>query len=273
MTPSAQPGAPKIATPMTRASDGGEPSPLPSLLVLTDRRQLPDGRTLKEQLGACIDGGARAVILREKDLPRSERVALARAVGALLAPVHGTLLVASDRVVARQAGAHGVHLAEGDSPPDDGSLLWGRSCHTTGLTGADGCRYATLSPIFPSTSKPGYGPSFGLMGLALARGGIPLYALGGIDTPELAAACIAASAHGVAVMGALMRAPDPAASVAAILAAVDPRSGTGVVRNPRSGTGVVRNRGRVHSDTGSAGTVHSDTDSGRTPSAPVRGAP
>ena len=45
---------------------------------------------------------------------------------------------------------------------------------------------------------------------------MPVLALGGIDVPT-AAGALAAGAHGVAVMGAVMRAPAPAALVAALL--------------------------------------------------------
>jgi thiamine-phosphate pyrophosphorylase len=50
---------------------------------------------------------------------------------------------------------------------------------------------------------------------------IPVYALGGI-APGNAAAARAAGAYGVAVMGAVMRAPDPAGVVAALLQEVAP---------------------------------------------------
>ncbi|MHB1535713.1 MAG: thiamine phosphate synthase, partial [Acidimicrobiales bacterium] len=72
----------------------------------------------------------------------------------------------------------------------------------------------TLSPINPSASKPGYGPPLGpeaLTGLAL-----PTWALGGVGVGN-ARACVAAGAAGVAVMGAIMAAGDPAAATAAIL--------------------------------------------------------
>jgi thiamine-phosphate pyrophosphorylase len=38
---------------------------------------------------------------------------------------------------------------------------------------------------------------------------VPWLALGGIDSPDRAAECVAAGAAGVAVMGAVMRAGDP----------------------------------------------------------------
>jgi thiamine-phosphate pyrophosphorylase len=67
---------------------------------------------------------------------------------------------------------------------------------------AEGCDYATLSPIFASASKPGYGPPLGVH--ALGGAPLPVYALGGVDETN-AAACIAGGAAGVAVMGAAMR--------------------------------------------------------------------
>ena len=76
--------------------------------------------------------------------------------------------------------------------------------------------------MFATTSKPGYGPALGIDGLAagcrtVAEVGSPLgvYALGGIG-PAQAAACLAAGAAGVAVMGLVMRADDPGAVVASL---------------------------------------------------------
>lgn len=83
-----------------------------------------------------------------------------------------------------------------------------------------GADYATLSPIFASASKPGYGPALGLDGLREAAAiGLPLVALGGIDSGN-ARACLEAGATGVAVMGALMRASDPEAETRLLLEAL-----------------------------------------------------
>jgi thiamine-phosphate pyrophosphorylase len=75
-----------------------------------------------------------------------------------------------------------------------------------------------VSPVFVTASKPGYGPALGLDGLAriVAHAPGPVVALGGI-TPENAASCLSTGARGIAVMGEIMRAADPQATVEHIL--------------------------------------------------------
>ncbi|MDP8987722.1 MAG: thiamine phosphate synthase, partial [Actinomycetota bacterium] len=65
---------------------------LPPLLVLTDRHQARAG--LVATVAAAVEGGARAVVLREKDLAGDARLRLAGALWGLLDPVGGTLLLA-----------------------------------------------------------------------------------------------------------------------------------------------------------------------------------
>ena len=87
-----------------------------------------------------------------------------------------------------------------------------------------GADYVTLSPVFLTDSKPGYGPALGLDALAAAAAAAPgpIIALAGI-TPDNAASCLAASARGIAVMGEVMRADDPEATVRRLLAAFSVR--------------------------------------------------
>ena len=179
---------------------------LPALLVLTDRTQCPGGDLLAT-VDAAVEAGARAVVLREKDLPPPDRERLAIALRALLAPVDGLLVVAGP-------APHGVatHLAARDPFPIDRPALVGRSCHDAAelrAAAAEGCDYVTLSPVFASPSKPGYGPALGLEGLAAhvaAAPGTPVYALAGVR-PDDVPGCLAAGARGVAIMGAVMRDP------------------------------------------------------------------
>jgi thiamine-phosphate diphosphorylase len=184
------------------------------VIVFTDRRQAR--RPLPDVIAAAVDGGARLVVLREKDLPDGERAALAARLHAVLAPAGGQLLLAG-----RVAGPDGQHLAAADPWPVAPRGLIGRSCHSAAeltAAAAEGAAYATLSPVFPTRSKPGYGPALRLGRLAelCAGAGLPVYALGGVESGERAAQCRDAGAAGVAVMGAVMRADDPAAVVAAM---------------------------------------------------------
>ena len=191
------------------------PLPLPPLVVVTDG-SATNGRSLTEVVAAAVDGGVRAVLFREKHLGTAKRALLAAELRALLARVGGLLLVASDVSLP----ADGVHLAASDSVPRDVPGRLGRSCHSAldvARAAGEGCSYATLSPIYLTASKPGYGPPLGPR--ALAGHTIPVWALGGV-TPANACACIEAGAAGVAVMGTVMRAADPATAVAAILAAI-----------------------------------------------------
>jgi thiamine-phosphate pyrophosphorylase len=176
------------------SADRGLPTVLPRVLVLTDRAQT-GGRPL-----AAVVRGAEAVVLREKDLARDARARLA----AELRPLVDLLLIASDPTIE----GDGVHLASDDPFPAPRPRVVGRSCHSRAdleRAAAEGCDYATLSPIFESPSKPGYGPALGVE--ALRDAPLPVYALGGVDDTN-AAACLDAGAVGVAMMGAAMHHPN-----------------------------------------------------------------
>ncbi|MDI6098526.1 thiamine phosphate synthase [Actinoplanes sp. NEAU-A12] len=168
------------------------------LVVLTDRRSAAG--PLERVVAAAVRGGAAWVVLRERDLGYAERAALATRLESVVPP--GRLIVAGPDPL----GATAVHLAGADPLPS-GIALVGRSWHgTEDLSGVD---YVTVSPVYPTSSKPGYGPALGVTGAAEMRAPLPWLALGGIDSAARAAACVAAGAAGVAVMGAVMRSPDP----------------------------------------------------------------
>ena len=179
------------------------------LIVLTDRTQVPAGRSLVDVLRAAVAGGAERVVLREKDLAHRDRGALADRLRTFVPE----LVIASDPSIP----GGGVHLSARDPMPARRPQVVGRSCHSAAeleRASADGCDYATLSPIFVSPSKPGYGPALGVD--ALRDPPLPVYALGGVD-PSNALACVHAGAVGVAVMGYVMRADDPAVAVKELL--------------------------------------------------------
>lgn len=207
---------------------------LPRLLLLTDRSQLLPGRALVPTVTECVQAGVSHVVLRELDEPDERRTALAQSLAAT-----GATVIAAHRPL---PGAVGLHLPSAGQPgratssergasdraePAGGTTCdgpLGRSCHTGGevvAAVAEGVDYVTLGPYAATASKPGYQRSLGEheWETVCASSAVPVFALGGI-TPDNATAALADGAHGVAVMGAVMRARDPAAVVRALLAAL-----------------------------------------------------
>jgi len=207
------------------------------LLVISDRRQAR--RPLDELAEEIFAGGCRWFSLREKDLPAAERRALLGALVTLGRRWEATVAVHEDIDAAVMAAAGGVHLPSGGSPRTararlPGGLI-GASAHSAEEAAAllrSGADYVTVSPVFATASKPGYGPILGVSALGtLIRGAaIPVIALGGV-TEATAADCRAAGAAGIAVMGQIMRAADPRGVTAAFVAALQ-RASTSTPLSP-----------------------------------------
>lgn len=203
--------------------------PAPPLLVITDR--LSATGDLIDIVGDAISAGCRWIMVREKDLGTEALGALAAEIVALGRPINACVVVNGDIEAAQASGAAGVHL---QSPSDvavaraalgDGSLI-GLSCHSEAEAQAAmevGADYITISPVFLTESKPGYGPALGLDGLSTVcqAVSVPVIALAGIAADNTAA-CHTAGAAGVAVMGGIMRAGDPAVPTRALLKALAP---------------------------------------------------
>lgn len=196
--------------------------PDPPMLLVTDRTMAR--QPLERAVERAFFGGCRWVMVREKDLDLEERLSLVRRIVAAAEPYNAKVLVNSDLKAAEIA--HGVHLPQGLSCTNARKALGpdkiiGVSAHSAGEAGAAasaGADYVTISPIFPTRSKPGYGPPLYLEGLKriAKRVPVPVIALGGV-TAATALSCRRAGAAGVAVMGTIMRASDPALPVFDIL--------------------------------------------------------
>jgi thiamine-phosphate pyrophosphorylase len=201
--------------------------PDPPLLVVTDRHQAK--RSLGEIVGAALAAGCRFISLREKDLPQDDQILLARALLALTRQHGARLLLHGDAALTKLAGVDGVHLPAGSDAKAARDLLGprkliGLSIHTATEAAAIDpafADYAVAGPAFETPSKPGYGPEIGRKGLrdmaAAAR--VPVLAIGGINTARVGEV-IAAGCAGIAVMGGVMRANDPAIEVRALSASL-----------------------------------------------------
>ncbi len=180
------------------------------LLIVTDRHGCPE--PLETRVTACLAAGARWVWLRDRDLPAPERAALAKTLAAQVARVGGALTIGRDVELAAQVGAAGVQLGDAAAVAPArarlgrGALL-GVSAHSLAEVRAAreaGADYVTLSPIFLTASKPGYGPALGLEVLREAAEVMPTVALGGINAATVTACCCTGAAA-VATMGIVMR--------------------------------------------------------------------
>ena len=193
---------------------------LPQLYVILDRPTADrHGKDLLDVFHESARAGARFFQVRDKEASARDFVALARRIREAAWNYLDAYVLINDRAdVARIVSADGVHLPAAGLPIDEVRLMLGRSAvigcsvhdeHELAAAVEGGASFATLSPIYPTASKPGYGPTLGpeaFARYAALAPDLPLYALGGM-TPERARACIAHGAHGAAAMSSLIADP------------------------------------------------------------------
>ena len=185
------------------------------LYAITDRHQCAP-TPLVDIISELLDVGVKGIQLREKDLSDTALMKLAQPIAALCQNYDAKLFINTHTSVARDVGAAGVHLpAKAESVGSVKETETGDNfyigCSVHSLDAAkrrevEGADFLTYSPIYPTASKPGYGPVVGTASLAEVVEGVklPVFALGGI-TPDRVQACLAAGAFGVAVMSGVMQ--------------------------------------------------------------------
>jgi len=206
--------------------------PLPVLCAIVDTDAAARaGWPAVDLAKAFLDGGARFLQIRAKQLASGPFLELCDAVVALAQRVDGMVIV-NDRVdLARLSGAAGVHVGQDDLAPSlaraqlGEAAVIGYSTHTIGQLEAalaEPATYTAVGPVFGSVTKDtGYdavGPGL-VTSAAHIVPGRPVVAIGGI-TLENAPSVIAAGAASVAVIGDLLRGGAPDARVRAFLRAL-----------------------------------------------------
>lgn len=200
------------------------------LYVITDAK-LSRGRSHLEVIRAAIAGGATVVQYREKEGTTRQMIEEARALREL-ARQAGVPFIVNDRVdIALAVDADGVHVGQDDMPAPLARKLMGPErivgVSVDNLEQAlqaerDGADYVGAGPILATPTKPDAAPPIGLEGLAeiCRQVSIPVVAIGGINETN-AAAVIAAGAAGVAVVSAVVAAPDVEAAARRLREIVD----------------------------------------------------
>ena len=181
----------------------------------------------------ALDGGADCVQFRDKrPLATAVLAGIAKQIVRECAR-HGALAVVNDRAdVALAAAAGGVHLGRNDLDIGTARRILGDGVVIGGTANsyeealrvcATDVDYVGVGPVYGTRSKANPAPDLGLATLARIVQDCPkpIIAIGGIDADNVAAV-MAAGAHGVAVLGAVVGAADPVAAVAALRIAMAP---------------------------------------------------
>lgn len=190
---------------------------LSGLYVILDPLVSPD-RSLSDVLKTAATAGARMFQYRNKTAPMKEAYAQALPLRKIAHEL-GVLFIVNDRCdLALAVDADGVHLGQGDLPLHlarkvmGADKLIGISTHNpqqVSAATAGGPDYLGFGPIFPPGSKADHDPVVGLQGLRAIRSltALPIFAIGGI-TVDRTEEVMRAGADGVAVISAILKAPD-----------------------------------------------------------------
>jgi thiamine-phosphate pyrophosphorylase len=177
----------------------------------------PGGRDPEALLRPALQGGVDVVQLREKS---GDERAIVRAGRAFrrLCDAYDALFIVNDRPdLAIACAADGVHLGQDDGEAaaargfigDD--LLIGLSTHSPQqVDAARAVDYIAVGPVHATPTKPEYAPvGTELVAYAAEHARVPFFAIGGIDT-ENVAEVVEAGAERVAVVRAIRDASVPA---------------------------------------------------------------
>jgi thiamine-phosphate pyrophosphorylase len=203
------------------------PQPNFDLCLVTDRK-LTQGRDLCAVVEQALDGGVRAIQLREKDLGGKELFELADKISVLCRRYNAQLFI-NDRIdVALAVGAAGVQLGKTSLATETARTLLGAdkligfSSHGVDEAIAaqrNGANFLLFGPVYFTPSKAPFGAPQGVTALKelVDKVTLPVYAIGGINAANLAAT-MNTGVRGVALISAIMSAENPTAAATTILA-------------------------------------------------------
>jgi thiamine-phosphate pyrophosphorylase len=176
------------------------------------------GHDLCGLVDEAVAGGVTIVQLRAKLLPARDLAEIAFELLRRLGQTGVPLLINDRADVALACGAAGVHLGQQDLPVSlarrllGGEAVIGVSVHTAAealSARRQGADYVGAGPAYPTATKETTLPVLGPDGIREIQrtAGLPVVAIGGIDAGK-AAEMAAAGAGGIAVVSAILGAPD-----------------------------------------------------------------
>jgi thiamine-phosphate pyrophosphorylase len=196
------------------------------LYLVTDRNQT-GGRDLLWVLEQALDGGVKAIQLREKDLPGRDLFLLAEKTRKLCQAYRAALFI-NDRIdVALASDAEGVQLGTASIAVAPARALLGpqkligvstHSLEEAKIAEQSEADFVLFGPVYYTASKAAYGAPQGLPALKAIVDNIslPVYAIGGM-TLENVGSTINAGVRGVALISAILSAQNPKEATEKIL--------------------------------------------------------
>lgn len=166
-----------------------------------------------------MDGGARCLQIRAKELPSGAFLDLCDTITAAAAPYEAAVIVNDRSDLALMSHPAGVHVGQDDFPPAQARRLLGEdaiigvSTHTSAQVETalrEPITYLAVGPVFATRTKATGYQAVGLefvSAVARMAGSVPVVAIGGITLGN-ASSVIAAGAAAVAVIGDLVAVPD-----------------------------------------------------------------
>jgi thiamine-phosphate pyrophosphorylase len=182
------------------------------LLVITDRKLC---RNLPEKISQACNAGIKAVLIREKDISRDGLINLIKKIKPITSKSNTKLFIHNMTLTTFLLGADGNHLSEKELLHLSTTII-GMSNFISGVSVHSvknaikaeklGFDYILFGPVFQTPAKIKYGSPQGLARLkdVCSSVNIPVFAVGGI-TPQRVKKCLSSGAHGVAVIGAIMK--------------------------------------------------------------------
>ena len=200
---------------------------LSGLYVILDPSVCP-ARPMVEVLTTAVEAGASLFQYRNKTASMKEAYMEALALRRAAAKA-GVLFIVNDRCdLALAVDADGVHLGQEDLPLDMAKKVMGpdkligistHNPYQVREATAGKPDYLGFGPIFNPGSKQGHDPVVGFEGLRAMRSltSLPVFAIGGIQIDQVGEV-MRAGANGVAIISAILNAPDISLAVKAFLA-------------------------------------------------------
>jgi thiamine-phosphate pyrophosphorylase len=186
---------------------------------------------LADAIPDLVAAGVDVIQLREKELTTDDLSAAAEPIVAACRAAGVPFILNDYPELAASLGADGVHVGQEDTSVDDarravGDGLVGLSTHSRDeIDGSRSLRpdYIAVGPVFATPTKPGR-PAVGLelIRYAATHAPDPWFAIGGIDSENLAAV-LDAGARRIVVVRAITESRDPPSAARALKARLPPR--------------------------------------------------